>query len=128
MANVLEPYMGQPFPPHNVYLETAGELGFPGLILLLWIFLASFRAGSALLRYPGFPRALGLALQSAVLVLMVANLFGGRFYAFNMAGMLCLLSALALRARSLLEQEAPGSAHEVPGADPSAAAAAGRRG
>ncbi len=89
-------------PAHNLFLETAAETGIPGLILLLWLFFAGLSGASALLRVPGFPRSLGLAYQSAILVFMVSNMFGGRFYSFSMAGMISLLTALVFRARALL--------------------------
>ena len=94
--------IGRARPAHNLYLETAAETGIPGLILLLWLFFAGLHGASALLRVPGFPRSLGLAYQSAIVVFMVSNIFGGRFYAFNLAGMISLLTALVFRARALL--------------------------
>ena len=94
--------IGRARPAHNLYLETAAETGIPGLVLLLWLFFAGLLGASALLRAPGFPRALGLAYQSALVVFMVSNIFGGRFYAFNTAGMISLLTALVFRARALL--------------------------
>jgi O-antigen ligase len=93
---------GRARPAHNLFLETAAETGIPGLVLLLWLFVAGLTGASALLRFPGFPRSLGLAYQSAILVFMVSNMFGGRFYSFNMAGMVSLLTALVFRARALL--------------------------
>jgi O-antigen ligase len=98
----IERRTGSVKPAHNLYLETAGETGIPGLILLLWLFAAGLVGAAGLLRVPGFPRALGLAYQSAIVVLMVTNLFGGRFYSFNMAGMVSFLTALVFRARALV--------------------------
>jgi O-antigen ligase len=103
LAGEIGKRIGRARPAHNLYLETAAETGIPGLILLLWLFGAGLAGAFALLRTPGFPRALGLAYQSAILVFMVSNMFGGRFYAFNMAGMISLLTALVFRARALLE-------------------------
>ncbi len=94
--------IGQERPAHNLFLQTAAETGIPGLLLLLWLFVAGLRGASALLRVPGFPRSLGLAYQSAILVFMVSNVFGGRFFAFNMAGMISLLTALVFRAGALI--------------------------
>lgn len=94
--------IGSARPAHNLYLETAAENGLPGLILLLWLFVAGLVGSGSLLRVPGFPRSLGIAYQSAIVVFMVANIFGGRFYSFNMAGMISLLTALVFRARALL--------------------------
>jgi O-antigen ligase len=94
--------VGRIAPAHNLYLETAAETGIPGLVLLLWLFFAGLSGASVLLRVPGFPRSLGIAYQSALVVFMVSNIFGGRFYGFNMAGMISLLTALVFRARALL--------------------------
>jgi O-antigen ligase len=98
----IEERVGRRRPAHNLFLETAGETGIPGLVLLLWLFFAGFSGASVLLRVPGFPRSLGIAYQSALVVFLVSNMFGGRFYSFNMAGMISLLTALVLRARALL--------------------------
>jgi O-antigen ligase len=95
--------IGRARPAHNLYLETAAENGVPGLVLLLWLFGAGLLGASALLRVPGFPRALGMAYQSAILVLMITNIFGGRLYIFNMAGLASLLTAMVFRARALLQ-------------------------
>ncbi len=98
-------YLGRPRPLHNLYLQTAAEMGIPGLILLLWFFIAALSGAAPLLAVPGFPRALALSFQAVVIVLMVANFFGDRFFAFNMAGMIGFLGALVFRARRLLEEE-----------------------
>jgi O-antigen ligase len=102
LAGEIGKRIGNARPAHNLFLETAAETGIPGLILLLWLFFAGLSGAAVLLRVPGFPRALGLAYQSAILVFMVSNLFGGRLYSFGMAGMISLLTALVFRARALL--------------------------
>jgi len=96
--------IGQARSPHNFYLSTAGEMGIPGLLLLLYIFWVGYRRAGDLLRHRGFPRALALGYRAAVISLLVSNIFGGRFYGFNTAGMLMFLTALVFRAGALLEE------------------------
>ncbi len=104
IATALEPYLGRARPSHNLYLETAAELGIPGLLLLLWIMIIGWREAAALSRTPGFPRALGVAYRSALLCLGLSSIFGGRLFEFNMAGAVSFLTALVFRARALTRE------------------------
>lgn len=113
-------YLGEPRPLHNLYLQTAAEMGIPGLILLFWFFGAALAGSAPLLAAPGYPRALALSFQSAVIVLLVANFFGDRLYVFNMAGLLGFLGALVFRARRLLEEEEWANWIAAGGTDPAA--------
>lgn len=103
----MEERIGRRKVSHNLYLEVAAEMGIPGVCLLLWIFFAAISAPGPLMAHRGFSRALGLSFQSALVVLMVANIFGNRFFSFSLSGMFSFLCALMLRARRLLEEGVP---------------------
>ncbi len=105
IAVALEPYIGRARPSHNLYLETAGELGIPGLLLLLLIMGVAFREAGRLRSVPGFPRALGSGYQAALLSLALSSIFGGRLFTFPMAGTVSFLTALVFRARVLVREE-----------------------
>ncbi|MBM3285747.1 MAG: O-antigen ligase family protein [Candidatus Eisenbacteria bacterium] len=79
---------------HNLYIEVAGQMGFPGLFLLLWIFFRAWRLGSAIQKRGGRGLILGRAYHGAILTLLIANIFGTRFLDFGLTGFFFLLSAV----------------------------------
>jgi O-antigen ligase len=99
-------YLGRTKAGHNLYLETAAEMGIPGLILLLSLLGVAFWKSRDLLPYRGFPRSLALGYQYFLISLFVANLFGLRLYDFASAGSLGMLTALVFRARDLAAEGA----------------------
>ncbi|MCA9727534.1 MAG: O-antigen ligase family protein [Candidatus Eisenbacteria bacterium] len=90
---------------HNLYLETAAQMGIPGIVLLLVLFVVGLRAARRLQKETGFPRILGNAYFYFLVTLMLANLFGGRLYSVYAAGSLSVLTALVLRSQKIAEQE-----------------------
>ncbi len=88
---------------HNLYLEIMGEMGIPGFLLLMWIFVTSFIVARRLARQPGFAGVLGVAYLFAMGSVVVSNLFGQRFFHFSMAGSWAFLTALVCRAIQLSE-------------------------
>lgn len=66
---------------HNTFLAIAVEVGIPGLLLFLWIFLRILRAGlESWRRTPGeLAGQLGLAVLLATVGVMVRNLFDDMF-------------------------------------------------
>ncbi|NWF91200.1 MAG: O-antigen ligase family protein [Ignavibacteriaceae bacterium] len=79
---------------HNLYIEVAGQMGFPGLFLLLWIFLRAWKLGAAVQKRGPRGLALGRAYHGVILTLLIANVFGTRFLDFGLTGFFCLLSAV----------------------------------
>jgi O-antigen ligase len=79
---------------HNLYLEVAGETGFIGLGILIWLFVAGWRLGSRLTRRGGRTGVLGRAYHGVILCVVIANLFGQRFFDFGLSGFFFLLSGL----------------------------------
>jgi O-antigen ligase len=114
MIPAMEPYLGKSRPPHNLYLETAGEMGIPGLALLLWLFWVPLRTARSMARERGFPRGLAFGVSSALIGFLVANVFGGRFFSFSAAGSISLLAALLFRTRLLPDEEADDLMAEPP--------------
>jgi O-antigen ligase len=79
---------------HNLYLETAGEMGIPGLLLLIWLFVRCWRLGAALVPRGGGASILGRSYHAVILCLLALNLFGQRLLPFSLAGMFFTLSGL----------------------------------
>jgi O-antigen ligase len=79
---------------HNLYLELAGEAGFVGLGILIWLLVACWRLGSRLTRRGGRTAVLGRAYHGVILCLVIANIFGQRFFDFGLSGFFFMLSAL----------------------------------
>ena len=96
---------------HNLYLETAGEMGVPALLVLVWIFVSGWRVASILIRRGGRSAALGRSYHGVVLCLAAVNVFGQRFLTFSIAGFFFILSGLLVLeerfTRTEEEREAP---------------------
>jgi O-antigen ligase len=105
MNNAMEPYLGKARPPHNLYLELAGESGIPGVLLLFWLFIGALLQARPLFAHPGFPRGVALGYTSAILAFLVSNLFGGRFFTFSIAGSVSVMTAILFRTRILLDED-----------------------
>jgi putative inorganic carbon (HCO3(-)) transporter len=91
---------------HNLYLEVAGELGIPGLLLLLWIFFGGWRAAAKLARRGGRSAVLGRSYHGVVICLLVVNVFGQRFLNYSIAGYFFLLSGLVVLEERFTRPEA----------------------
>ena len=81
---------------HNAYLEYAVDLGLPGMILFLWLLVASFRSARAVERYTAAQPALreltvfASGVQIALFAFAVAAFFhpiAYQFYFFCVAGL-----------------------------------------
>ncbi len=96
---------------HNLYLQVAGEMGIPGLALLLWIFVSAWRMGARLTRRGGRTALLGRAYQGVIGCLLVSNLFGQRLFDFGLSGYFFALSGVVAIEERLTRES---SAEEVP--------------
>ena len=81
---------------HNAYLEYAVDLGVPGMILFVWLLIASFRSARAVERYTSSQPALreltifASGVQIALVAFAVAAFFhpiAYQFYFFCVAGL-----------------------------------------
>ncbi len=90
---------------HNLYLELWAQMGLPGLVLMLWLFWIGLKEGWALRKEEGFPKILGNAFVYYMIVLVIANVFGGRLFSIYSLGALGILAALVFRTRTNLREE-----------------------
>jgi len=91
------PEAKEAYHPHNLYVEVALGTGFPGLILLLWIFSAALRAtwrGMAKAS-DEFGQAVLLGLGMVVVGVIVSNLFD-HIFAGGMTHLFWVLMALVV--------------------------------
>jgi O-antigen ligase len=81
---------------HNFYLELAGEMGVPALLLLGFLMLRLLRRAWRLSRRagPGWAAAVGEGTVWVAVALLVANIFGSRFFGFSLCGFLFLAAML----------------------------------
>jgi O-antigen ligase len=86
--------VGQYKAGHNLYLEVAGEMGIPGLVLLIWLFIRCWQLGRKLIPRGGRATILGHSYHAVILCMLAVNLFGNRLLAFSLAGMFFTLSGL----------------------------------
>lgn len=89
---------------HNLYLEVAGEMGIPGLLLLLWLFVSAWRLGARVTRRGGRSAQLGRAYQGVIACLLVSNLFGQRLFDFGLSGFFFGLSGIVAMEEKLTRQ------------------------
>lgn len=63
---------------HNIYLNTAGEMGFPALVILIWLILGLWKVGMRACRYAAdrFSRAFLLAVVGIIALHTVSGFFG----------------------------------------------------
>jgi len=96
--------------PHNLYVEVALGTGFPGLILLLWIFSTALRAtwGGLTKASDGFGQAVLLGLGMVVVGVIVSNLFD-HIFAGGMAHLFWVLMALAVGVDAEQERQKAGN-------------------
>jgi O-antigen ligase len=81
---------------HNLFLEVAGEMGIPALLILLWIFGGGWRVASKLTHRGGRSAVLGRSYHGVLICLVVVNIFGQRFLNYSIAGYFFLLSGLVV--------------------------------
>jgi len=98
------------FVPHNQFLLMACEAGIPGLVSLIWLFVAGFRASAAASRSADpmireFARALTVVLGSLAFALNLDFVQGSQTYP-----LVFLMIGLAVGLESL-SQRLPGSAN-----------------
>jgi len=94
---------------HNMFLQVASEMGILGLGAFLWIMIRSTRVGLLLYQSSepgGIRRDLGLALIAITVGLLVANLFGNRFFNGMIVGYYFIIVALATRSVMAISEEA----------------------
>ncbi len=108
--------IGRPFSAHSLYFETLGDMGLIGIVALAWLLIACVRSGLELMRRATTPLTRGLAVGflSATVVLLLANIFGQRFFHRSIAGSYFVLAGLVERS-IIIERGAssPPSAGEV---------------
>jgi hypothetical protein len=80
---------------HNLYLETAGEMGIVAIIALFWLMFSGWRLGGVLAKREGRTAALGRAYQGVILCLLITNVFGQRFFDFSLSGFFFTLTGCA---------------------------------
>jgi putative inorganic carbon (HCO3(-)) transporter len=97
---------------HNFYLKTLAEQGLIGFVVLLIVFLKSFKTGLRLYKSgrSDFHRGLGFGFMGTALAMVITNLFGDRWSYFVLGSYFWILWGLADRA--LLMQPAPTKATE----------------
>lgn len=95
--------------PHNLFVEVALGTGIPGLILLLWIFVAVLRVTWGRLAgvVDPFGRAALLGLGMAAVGIIVSNLFD-HIFAGGMAHLFWVLMALAVGVDAAQERQTVG--------------------
>jgi O-antigen ligase len=93
-------HLGTAFSAHSLYLETLGDTGLIGLVILVWLLTACVRSGFELTRRATTPLTRGLAVGfvAATAVLVLANVFGQRFLHRSIAGSYFVLAGLVERA------------------------------
>jgi O-antigen ligase len=91
--------LDRPFSAHSLYVQTAGEQGLLGLVVLFWLFAACWKSGRELLKLSdgGLERGLAAGFLAAFVALAVANVFGERFTHVSIAGTFFFLAALVDR-------------------------------
>ena len=92
---------------HNAYLITAAEMGVPALVLLLVTFGHFFWVANRVhRRHPDrFVRATALGFLAGLSGLLMANMFGSRVNATEVAGYVWVLAALMARVDLDLQRE-----------------------
>ncbi len=91
--------IGRPFSAHSLYFETLGDMGLIGIVALAWLLLACVRSGLELARRATTPlnRGLAVGFLAATVVLLLANVFGQRFFHRSIAGSYFVLAGLVER-------------------------------
>jgi len=109
------------FVPHNQFLLMACEAGIPGLVSLIWLFVAGFRASAAASRSEDpmireFARALTVVLGVLAFSLNLDFVQGSQTYplVFLMIGLAVGLERLSQRAAGLREPESCKKATKSP--------------
>ncbi|MBD3161424.1 MAG: hypothetical protein GF346_04360, partial [Candidatus Eisenbacteria bacterium] len=92
LQDAVREHLGRRKAGHNLYLETAVEMGLIGLGFLLWMLWRAWKLGSVLIARGGRSLILGRAYHGMLACLLILNLFGQRFYDFSLAGFFGLLS------------------------------------
>lgn len=83
---------------HSMYLEVAAEFGVPGLVLFLAFIACGFVASERALRI-GANRQLVLAMQAALVAVLVASVFLSEQYYLSMWALVAAMCGLELRMR-----------------------------
>jgi O-antigen ligase len=83
---------------HSMYLEVAAEFGVPGLLLFLGFIACGFVASERALRI-GADRQLVLAMQAALVAVLVASVFLSEQYYLSMWALVAAMCGLELRVR-----------------------------
>ncbi len=97
---------------HNYYLKLLVEQGPVGLLLFVVILWRSYKSANQLWQRATEPvfKALGLGMVAAVVVMVVANMFGDRFSHYPLVTYFWVYLALVLRALAILDREQRGGA------------------
>ena len=96
---------------HNTYTQISSEMGIPGLVMFLALFVRCLKSLNAIIRtrYSGSDgqdlRAMAKSLRATLVMLLTVAFFGSFGYDTNipvLAGMACALSLIAQRQSKLL--------------------------
>jgi len=92
---------------HNIYMQILAEMGVIGIVAFLSILVLAFRSGLQLRNKStdSFGKGLGVAFLACHLSLMVANIFGNRYYNGALTGYFWILAALVSNALPILKRE-----------------------
>jgi O-antigen ligase len=93
--------------PHNIYMKILAEEGIVGFIIILIFFFLCFRSGWKLYvtSTDRFLKGLGFGFSTAVIVTMVANLFGDRFSHLQIGGYYWAFFGLVAKGNLIVERK-----------------------
>jgi len=99
---------------HNFYFRTLAEMGVPGIIALLILFVGMYRLGRKVQRLDQSveSQVLGVGYSVSVISLALGNFYGSRFFDGELMGNFWILTALVARYLAMFKYNADGAGSE----------------
>lgn len=97
--------IGQARTPHNQFVSVFSEMGLPGGIVFIWLFVSFFKLGQSLIKRENdyYSRMVGIAYMSFIIATVLINMFGVRFVRAELTGLFWVFTAIAMKIKIMNE-------------------------